>query len=257
MDGATTKDEASSPPSVAMSLVETQSHKEPRLILLRRIARQSLVVLICAATGYAAWLILMTALYRFVDPPLTTVMLERALRGRPIDQRWLALDAISPNLIKAVIVSEDAHYCRHWGVDWGELADAIRHGDRGGSTIPMQAVKNLFLWPGRSFLRKALEIPETLFVGNVWGKRRMLEIYLNIAEWGPGVFGAEAAARFHFGTSAGSLTVQQAALLVAALPSPLRRRPGAPGRLTRQHAAIVRGKLAAEDTDFRCVLGTG
>ena len=172
-------------------------------------------------------------LYRWVDPPASTLMLGQRLAGTPISQRWVPLERMSPNLAAAVISSEDGHFCRHHGVDWGELKEAIESaGDgiaRGGSTISMQVVKNLFLWPSRSYLRKALEIPLAYAMEALWPKRRVLEIYLNIAEWGPGIFGAEAAARYHFRKPALLLTPREAALLAVSLPNPFERQAGRPG----------------------------
>ena len=125
-------------------------------------------------------------------------MLGQRLTGTEIEQRWVPIERISPHLVQAVILSEDGGFCRHRGVDWSALEEAIES-SRGGSTITMQVVKNLFLWPQRSYIRKALEIVLAYVVEVVWPKERVLEIYLNIAEWGPGIFGAEAAARNHFG----------------------------------------------------------
>ena len=175
----------------------------------------------------------LVVLYRWVDPPASTLILGQRLTGTPITQRWVSLTRISPNLQLAVIMSEDARFCRHAGVDWGELKEAIESaGDgmaRGGSTISMQVVKNLFLWPSKSYLRKAIEIPLAYVIEAAWSKRRVLEIYLNIAEWGPGVFGAEAAARYHFRKPAMLLTLREAALLAVSLPNPFERQAGSPG----------------------------
>jgi monofunctional biosynthetic peptidoglycan transglycosylase len=177
--------------------------------------------------------LLLIMLYRWLDPPTSMLMLGQRLSGTPVIQRWVPLERISAHLSQAVILSEDARFCRHSGVDWGALAEAIEDSRdgiaRGGSTITMQVVKNLFLWPSRSYLRKALEFPLAYGVELAWSKRRILEIYLNIAEWGPGVFGAEAAARYHFRKPAAFLTPREAALLAVALPNPLQRRPGRPG----------------------------
>ena len=178
--------------------------------------------------------------YTWVNPPTTTTILAQRLGGQQIAQTWVPLARISPNLIRAVIMSEDAGFCRHRGVDWRELAEAVetaRDGSaRGGSTIAMQAIKNLFLWPSKSYLRKALEIPLTLAADPIWGKPRMLEIYLNIVEWGPGIFGAEAAAQYHFKKPASRLTEQDSALLAAALPNPVARDAGDPSALQQKLA---------------------
>jgi monofunctional glycosyltransferase len=189
--------------------------------------------------------LLLIMLYRWLDPPTSMLMLGQRLSGTPVHQRWVPLERISAYLSQAVILSEDARFCRHSGIDWGALAEAIENSRdgvaRGGSTITMQVVKNLFLWPSRSYLRKALEFPLAYGVELAWSKRRILEIYLNIAEWGPGVFGAEAAARYHFRKPAAFLTPREAALLAVALPNPLQRRPGRPGPglvLLANHLAI-------------------
>jgi monofunctional biosynthetic peptidoglycan transglycosylase len=167
------------------------------------------------------------------------------------------LERISPNLHLAVIMSEDARFCRHHGVDWEELETAIDRAvdgfARGGSTISMQVVKNLFLWPARSYVRKAIEIPLTYAAEAVWPKRRVLEIYLNIAEWGPGIFGAEAAARYHFRKTAASLTPREAALLAVSLPNPFERRAGDPGPGTSRLADNLLLRMRAAQGNAGCV----
>jgi monofunctional biosynthetic peptidoglycan transglycosylase len=156
-------------------------------------------------------------------------------------------------------MSEDGRFCRHRGVDWSELGEAIesaRDGTpRGGSTISMQVVKNLFLWPSRSYVRKAIEIPLTYVVEGLWPKRRILEIYLNIAEWGPGVFGAEAASRFHFGKRASQLTPREAALLAVSLPNPFTRRAGDPGPGTSRLANNLLIRMRTGRANAFCVRG--
>ena len=137
------------------------------------------------------------------------------------------------------MASEDARFCQHGGVDWEALRDVVEAADedgpaRGASTIPMQTAKNLFLWPSRSYIRKGLELPVALYLDLIWPKRRMMENYLNIAEWGEGVFGAEAAARRYFGKSARDLTRREAALLATALPNPFRRNPARPSARHRR-----------------------
>jgi monofunctional biosynthetic peptidoglycan transglycosylase len=207
--------------------------------------------------SYAALVLLLTVLYRWVDPPASALMLAQQLAGTPIEQRWVPIRRISPHLVQAVILSEDGAFCRHRGVDWSAMGEAIestREGiTRGGSTITMQVVKNLFLWSWRSYIRKAIEIPLAYLVEFFWPKARVLEIYLNIAEWGDGVFGAEAAARHHFGKSAASLTPQEAALLAVALPSPLERQPGRPGYLVRRLAGNLLSRMKTVRTTMSCV----
>ncbi len=180
---------------------------------------------------------------RFVRP-VSTLMLGRRLLHEKVTRDYMPLDRMSPNLLAAVVMSEDAHFCRHHGVDWGALREVIDVGgiggaSRGASTITMQVVKNLFLWPGRSYVRKAFEIPLALVLDRVWPKRRILEIYLNIAEWGDGIFGAEAAAQAYFHKSAADLSLHEAALLAAVLPDPYTRSVLHPNWRVTIHARVV------------------
>jgi monofunctional glycosyltransferase len=185
-------------------------------------------ILIKAAIVLALIPLVLVPIYAFV-PPVSTIMLWRYVTGAPVTREWKRLEEISPNLVRAVIAAEDARYCQHWGVDWIEMGHAIEDADdladaRGASTIPMQTAKNLFLWPGRHFVRKVVEIPLAYYMSLMWTKRRLIEVYLNVAEWGPnGEFGAEAAARRAFRKGAVSLVPEQAALLAAVLPNPARR----------------------------------
>ncbi|MEZ5775659.1 MAG: monofunctional biosynthetic peptidoglycan transglycosylase [Hyphomicrobiaceae bacterium] len=210
------------------------------------------------AGGLAAILLVLIVLYRFVDPPVSTLMLGEAVLGREVRQTWVPIEEISPNLVKAVIMSEDDQFCAHWGIDWQAMQAAWRakRGFRGASTISMQVTKNLFLWPGRSYVRKVLELPITLVANLVWPKRRTLELYLNVAEWGPGIYGAEEAARFHFGTSASRLSAYQAALLAAALPNPILRKAGRPSPAVRSRAAKVQRMIGYADSYAACALPT-
>jgi monofunctional glycosyltransferase len=200
-----------------------------------------------AVLALAATVLVQVAAYRWIDPPTSMLMLGQRLTGTAIEQTWVPLEQISPNLVHAVILSEDGSFCRHHGVDWPALEQAIEN-DRGGSTITMQVVKNLFLWPARSYVRKALEIMLAYLVEAVWPKQRVLEIYLNIAEWGPGVFGAEAAAQHHFGKPAARLTAQEAALLAVSLPSPIERQAGYPGYQQRRLASNLLTRMRAVRT---------
>jgi monofunctional glycosyltransferase len=188
-------------------------------------------------------------------------MLAQRLQGTQVQRAWRPLDRISPHLARAVIMSEDAGFCGHHGVDWRELErlyeQSLEGGPTGGgSTISMQVTKNLFLWPSKSYARKALEIPLTLAADLWWGKARMLEIYLNIAEWGPGIFGAEAAARAAFNKSASDLTEGEAALLAVALPSPLTRNAGAPQQRQSRLATVVQGRMKNGSNNVRCLVRT-
>ncbi len=212
---------------------------EGRRARLRRLLRRALYV----PAFLVALPIVLTLVYAVVPPPVSNIMLLRALGGAGIDKQWVGLDEISPNLLRAVISSEDARFCEHRGVDWrefqGVIEDALDSEEapaRGASTIPMQTAKNLFLWDGRFAVRKLLELPLAMWMDLVWSKRRMIEIYLNIVEWAPGVYGAEAAAQHHFGKSAKKLTKKEAALLAAVLPNPVKRNAGKPSKGVRRIA---------------------
>jgi monofunctional biosynthetic peptidoglycan transglycosylase len=215
-------------------------------------ARRAVRIVGGVVLALTATVLLLIVLYRWVDPPASTLMLGQRLTGTEIEQKWVPIERMSPNLIQAVILSEDGGFCRHRGVDWSAMEEAIES-SRGGSTITMQVVKNLFLWPARSYVRKALEIMLAYVVEVVWPKERVLEIYLNIAEWGPGVFGAEAAARTHFGKSASQLTAQEAALLAVSLPSPIERQAGYPDQQARRLASNLLLRMRAVRTAQRCV----
>ena len=175
--------------------------------------------------------------------PVSTLMLARWATGEPVDRRWVPLSAVSPRLVASVILSEDGQFCHEHGVDLGALREVIEDGQgapsRGASTLTMQVAKNLFLWPGRSYLRKGLEIPLAVLLDRVWGKRKVLEAYLNVAEWGDGIFGIEAAAQRDFHVPASALTDRQAALLATALPNPFLRSVTQPSRKHRQLARRI------------------
>jgi monofunctional glycosyltransferase len=225
--------------------------------LERRHVRVLLGAGLALLIGVGGLLMILLLLYRWVDPPASTLMLSQRFAGSATTQRWIPLERMSPNLVAAVIASEDGHFCRHHGVDWGELREAIESaGDglaRGGSTISMQVVKNLFLWPSRSYVRKAIEIPLAYSIEALWPKRRILEIYLNVAEWGPGIFGAEAAARYHFRKPALLLTAREAALLAVSLPNPLERQAGRPGPGTLRLADNLLLRMKAAQASTACL----
>lgn len=198
---------------------------------------------IAAILFLAAPLALML-LYRVVPPPITPLMVIRLAEGYGLDRDWVPLDEISPALARAVIAAEDNRFCRHWGIDVGALRDAVNEylageGLRGASTITMQTVKNLFLWPGRDFIRKGLEAYLSVWIEFLWSKKRILEVYLNIVELGPGIYGAEAAARRHFGVPAARLNDSEAATLAAVLPDPLDRSAGQPSAAVRARAGHI------------------
>ena len=206
---------------------------------LRRIAFVgAIVIAVLILTPY-----LIAPLYRFVDP-VSTPMLWRWATGARVERVWLPLDRISPALPLAVIGAEDGTFCHNRGIDLGAMREALEQYDdtgreRGASTITQQTAKNLFLWQGRSIIRKALEIPLAIWLNLVLPKRRVLEIYLNTAQWGPnGEFGAEAGARFAFGKSARNLNPGEAAELAAILPNPIRRSARNPSPLVRQLSGV-------------------
>jgi monofunctional biosynthetic peptidoglycan transglycosylase len=200
---------------------------------------------------------LLTPLYALVNP-VSTVMLWRAVTGQRVDRRYVPISQIDPALPLSVVIAEDGRFCSHFGVDFAEIRDAIEDAEgiddlRGGSTITQQLAKNLFLWPGRSFIRKGLEFPLALWIDLVLSKRRILEIYLNIAEWGPdGVFGVEAGSRRAFGKSAERLSRYQAALLAAALPNPVTRDAKKPGPGLRRLAGLYERRASRSTRAAQC-----
>lgn len=206
------------------------------------------------------------AIHRFVPPPATFLMVSRSLEGEGLSYRWRSLDDISPRLVEAVIASEDSTFCAHRGFDMKAIEKALKANARadqrggrirGGSTISQQTAKNVFLWPGRDWIRKGLEAGYAVLIETVWGKRRIVEVYLNVAEWAPGVYGAEAAARHWFGKSASDLNAREAARLAAILPSPRRYNASAPGPYVRRRASRVQAAMGTVRNDglASCVLG--
>jgi monofunctional biosynthetic peptidoglycan transglycosylase len=225
----------------------------PRSLAFRLFRAVIIMILVVLLLPY-----LLTPIYRFVNP-VSTLMLGRWVTGKRVERVWVPLSAISPVLPRSVLVAEDARFCTHHGIDFGELRAAIEDADdlselRGGSTIAQQTAKNLFLWPGRSVVRKALEFPLALWIDLVLGKRRLMEIYLNIAEWGPdGEFGAEAAARHAFGKSARDLNAREAALLAAILPNPVRRNATRPGAGANRLAGIYQARASRSASVADCI----
>lgn len=201
----------------------------------------ALVVLLAPPIGLVA--------FRIVPPPVTPLMLIRAAEGEGMVRTWKPLAEISPQLRAAVIASEDNLFCSHAGFDLDSLQDAMEdreagRGSRGASTISMQTAKNLFLWPGRNLVRKGLEAYATLWMELLWPKSRIAEVYLNIAEWGPGLYGAEAAAQAYFHKPAASLTRRDAALLAAVLPNPRAWSPAKPTAYISGRAQIIQRRMA-------------
>lgn len=201
---------------------------------------------------------LLTLAYRVLPVPITPLMVIRLFEGESLHKSWRGEDKLSPHLKRAVIAAEDNRFCRHHGFDWDAFGDVVAefraNGTlRGGSTISMQTAKNLYLWPERSYTRKALEALYTPMLELLLPKDRILTLYLNIAEWGPGIYGAEAAARAYFNTSAARLTPQQAALLAVVLPNPRRFNAGAPSGYVWGRAATIGRRMNQLGPLLNCI----
>jgi monofunctional biosynthetic peptidoglycan transglycosylase len=212
-----------------------------------RLLRLAIKVALGLVLAWVAAILVLGLLYSVV-PPISTLMLGRWLTLQPVARGSVSLATVSPSLPIAVITSEDQRFCQHWGIDFDALRQVVENADedgpnRGASTVPMQVAKNLFLWPGRSYIRKGLELPIALYLDLIWSKRRMMEIYLSVAEWGDGIFGVAAAAQKHFGKPAGDLSRREAALLVAALPNPIERNAGRPSARHRAMANRLMGRM--------------
>jgi monofunctional biosynthetic peptidoglycan transglycosylase len=216
--------------------------------LLRRVLVWLFVVVVAVPVG-------LTVIYRFVPPPITFLMVQRMFEGHGLHRQWRPLSQMSPALPRAVIAAEDQRFCEHRGFDFNAIEKAMKHNERrpnrirGGSTISQQAAKNVFLWPQRSYVRKGLEAYFTVLIETLWGKRRIMEVYLNTVEWGPGVYGAEAAARRNFGVGANHLSPAQAARLAAILPSPLKWRAARPGPYVQRRSRKVAAASGAVRRD--------
>ncbi|MGI9334852.1 MAG: monofunctional biosynthetic peptidoglycan transglycosylase [Gammaproteobacteria bacterium] len=196
--------------------------------------------------------------YRYVDPPITPLMLMRQAAGHDIDKTWRDLERIAPHLPQAVVAAEDNLFCSHHGFDAAALreqVDAVRRGEpaRGASTISQQLVKNLLLWPSRSWVRKGLEAVLTPALELMWPKRRIIEVYLNVVEWGPGIYGAQAAAEHHFGKPAGALTPGEAAKLAVVLPNPLQWSPGRASGHVVNRAEVIERRMRQIEPLLSCI----
>jgi len=226
-------------------LIRTARFLQPETSILRIVRNLFLALLLVLLLPY-----LLVPFYRG-GHPVSTLMAWRYMTGAPVSRQWIDFGAISPSLPRSVVAAEDAKFCSHHGIDWDALRDVIDDAEdgevaRGGSTITQQVAKNLFLWPGRSVVRKALELPLALWIDLVLGKQRVLEIYLNIAELGPsGQFGAEAGSLYAFGRSASTLSPRDAALLAAILPNPVKRSARNPGPGVRRLAGTYTARAQA------------
>jgi monofunctional glycosyltransferase len=184
--------------------------------------------------------IFLVIVYRFVNPPITTFMVYKTasqiISGEKIklDKSWVKIENISPNMIRAVIAAEDNRFVTHWGIDTKAIKEAVEHNKdgnttHGASTISQQTAKNVFLWPSRTFVRKGLEFYFTMLIEGIWGKKRIMEVYLNVIETGKGIYGIEKAAQIYFHTKSSNLSDSQTALIAGSLPSPQRYNPANPG----------------------------
>lgn len=190
--------------------------------------------------------------YKLIDPPTTPYILSESRRLGGIQRQWVDFDSIAPVMVRSVVAAEDANFCLHWGFDMAAIRAALDEGGgRGASTISQQVVKNVYLWQGRSWPRKALEALITPVTEALWSKRRVLEVYLNVVEFGEGVFGVEAAAQRYFGVSAARLTPAQAARLAAVLPNPRRRSAANPSAGLRKRAISIHDGAATIRADGR------
>lgn len=244
-------------PEVQVEGQEGQAEPAPRTLgtFIRTHWRRGVKILI----GFVLlpYVLILLYLIPFLHP-VSTLMLGDLALLRGYDRRWVSFEEISPVLVQSVMMSEDGQFCAHNGVDWtqmrGVVEDALQgEPTRGASTITMQTAKNLFLWNGRSFLRKAMEIPLALAVDLVWSKKRTMEVYLNIAEWGPGIYGIEAAAQYHFKVPASRLSRKQAALLAVSLPNPYTRVASKPGRGLRNLAGMIQRRAVGSGEYIKCL----
>lgn len=202
--------------------------------------------------GLTAFVVLMIVAYSFINPPLTPYILSERLRLGGVDREWVSFDEIAPVMARSAVAAEDANFCLHWGLDLTAIEAALADGGgRGASTISQQTVKNVYLWHGRSWFRKSVEAVLTPAVELVWSKQRILEVYLNVAEFDQSVFGVQAAAQAYFGVDAADLTAVQAARLAAVLPDPKGRSASDPSDFVRSQAARIMDGAATIDKDGR------
>lgn len=199
--------------------------------------------------------VLWVAVYRFVPPPFTFTMLGDVLHGRSVTKDWMSLDRMSPSMARAAIAAEDAKFCSHHGFDVDAIAKAMQrnasggHIIRGGSTISQQAAKNSFLWQGGGYFRKGLEAWFTVLIETIWGKHRIMEVYLNIAETGIGTYGANAGAQRYFHHDASKLTPVEASRIAAVLPLPKKRPGSAPTGYTRRYGNSILKRMNVVRSD--------
>lgn len=251
-DMARTPKSTGKPRSSSKAKVEDKKGKQWRPLswLLRWMFRGTIVI--------SGTVLLAVILFSFVNPPTTPYMVSEGRRLGGLDREWVAMDEIAPVMARSVVAAEDANYCLHWGLDLKAIQQAMEAGgERGGSTISQQVVKNVYLWHGRSWLRKAMEALMTPVMEAVWSKRRILEVYLNVAEFDEGVFGVQAAAQHYFNVDAAGLTPPQAARLAAVLPSPKTRSASSPTDFMNRRAASIADGAATIQADGRAACFEG
>ena len=205
-----------------------------------------------AVLSLVAFICLWVSLYAVVNPPTTLYMASESSRLGGVSHDWVSIEDVAPVMARSIVAAEDANYCLHWGFDMEAIRQVIEAGEtRGASTLSQQTVKNVFLWPARSYVRKAMEAIITPLVELVWSKRRIIEVYMNVAEFDEGVFGVQAAAQHYFGVNAGQLSELQAARLAAILPNPKERSASNPGQFVQRRAASIRDGAATILRDGR------
>ena len=217
-------------------------------------SRQLAVLAGKAIVWFIGLSVLWVVIYRFVPPPYTATMAGDVIAGRSVTKDWMSLTDMDPDMARAAIAGEDGKFCTHEGFDREAIANAfernLRGGRiRGGSTISQQTAKNAFLWQGGGYVRKALEAWFTLLIENIWGKRRVMEVYLNIAETGIGTYGANAGAQRYFNHDASTLSTQEAARIAAVLPLPKKREAASPSGFTRRHGNRIVANIGVVKRD--------
>ena len=235
------------PPEPAVSSPGPTPRRRPSR--LRRLLALLLILIIAGPP-------LQVVILRIVPPLFTELMVQRLIQGYGWDYQWRPLSQISRDMVQAAVASEDARFCSHHGFDFQAMEAALRHNERrpngkvkGGSTISQQTAKNVFLWPGRSYVRKGIEAWYTVLIEALWGKRRIMEVYLNVVEFGPGVYGAQAASQHFFHEDASQLSPAQAAHLISVLPDPLKWRVAAPGAYVARRSRRIDGAIGTVRDD--------
>ena len=222
----------------------------PRRSILRRVA-EAIAKLI---GGFFVLSVAMVVIYRFVPPPITLTMIGDAMSGHSIHKHWMPLDQIDPDMPRAAIAGEDARFCTHYGFDFTAIEEAYQRNQRGGrirggSTISQQTAKNVFLIQGGGYARKALEAYFTVLIETIWGKRRIMEVYLNVAETGIGTYGVDAGAERYFGHDATNLSPTEAGRIAAVLPLPKKREAIDPSGFTRRHGNAITRRVGVVRND--------